>query len=242
MNTSLVHKPLNDTRMKDLFSAVSALGNAEGKGANAKPDYARAVLEASIDGIIASTDAETLWAKYSTAVRNTKGDEHTRMDTKSDKVRVSETKRFIMVGAMLQVDPMNLFERSVDLIHNNDVTGSTYQNLTKIMREQCKVEGQALTDEEIIAVICPSPADKTEKKLLESILKTMKRTHDGTKGDVEKGIESKPGFPSEELAEAITQIEVRLASFVRAEVLDATIKAIAIMSPDDRKLVLVEKV
>jgi hypothetical protein len=237
MTTTLVHKTLNDTRKSDLLSTVNALGKEEGNGLNAKPAYARAVLDASINGVIASEDATALWEKFATAANNAKGDEHLRIrNPKTDKVRVSETKQFIMVGAMVQVGPMNLFERCLELIHNNDVTGSTYQNLVKLMREQFKKENShaGLTDEQIIAIICPSPAEKEEKAILEGWIKAMRKFCEGTKGDPEKGILPKEGRPSPQVLEAISQLEDRLLTFTRAATLEKMIKASAELTPEQR--------
>jgi hypothetical protein len=229
---------LNDTRKDDLIALAGTLGNKEGNGLNAKPDLARAVLDASIAGVIGTEHAAEIWAKYSNSMRKTLGLEATRNTTeKGDKVRVSELKRFIFVGAMPQVNPDDLFTRAITIINGNEVKGSTYENLVKIMREQASKDDAPLTDEEIMGVLFPQPAEKDEKVRLEAILKTMKRTHDGTKGDPDKGVPPQAGFPSDELAEAIVQIEARLATFAH----NARVKLmleIAAENPDAADLII----
>ena len=76
-------------------------------------------------------------------------------------------------------------------------------------------------------VLFPPAAEKDEKARLEAILKSMKRTHDGTKGDADKGVPPQAGYPSEELAEAIAQIEARLATFAKRERVELMLKAAA---------------
>lgn len=217
MNTSLVHKPLNDTRKDDLLNVAKTLGNKEGNGFNAKPDLARAVLDASIAGVVGTEHASELWTEYASAMRRTVGQEHLRLSDKGDKVRISELKRFIMVGALPQVNPDDLFSRAIGMIHDHEVKGSTYANLVNIMRKQCEIADHGLTDEEIMEVLFPPSVEKDEKAKLEAVLKTMKRIHDGSKGDADKGIPPQAGFPSDELAEAIASIEARLATFANKE-------------------------
>ena len=151
--TSLVHNQLNDTRKDDLLNVAKTLGNKEGNGYNAKPDLARAVLDASIAGVIGTENAAELWTEYSSAMRRTVGMEHARLSEKADKVRISELKRFIMVGAMPAVNPDDLFGRSIGMIHDHEVKGSTYENLVKIMRKQCEIADHGLTDPEIMEVL-----------------------------------------------------------------------------------------
>lgn len=239
MTTSLVHNnTLNDTRKDDLLTLAGTLGNKEGNGLNAKPDLARAVLDASIAGVIGTDNATEIWMKYSNSMRKTVGEEHTRKTTdKGDKVRISELKRFIFVGAMPAVNPADVFERAITLINENEVKGSTYENLVKVMRAQAEVPETGLTDPEIMEVLFPASAEKDEKTRLEAILKQMKRTHDGTKGDADKGVPPQAGFPSDELAEAIVQIEARLATFATGERIKLMLE-IAAENPDALDLVI----
>lgn len=225
--SSLIHKPLNDTRKDDLITLTKALGNKEGNGLNAKPDLAEAVLNAAADGVIGTENATEIWTEYASAMRRTVGQEHTRLSEKGDKVRISELKRFIMVGAMPAVNPVELFGRAIGIIHDHEVKGSTYQNLVTVMRKQCEIADHGLTDDEIMEVLFPAAPEKDEKARLEAILKSMKRTHDGAKGDPDKGIPPQAGFPSEELAEAIVQIEARLATFAKRERVAQMLKAAA---------------
>jgi len=206
---------VNDTRKADLINLVADLGNKEGQGQNAKPAYARACLIAANEGVIGTADATELWSQYFDAMGRTKGDERERYNADTAKVRVSETKQFITVGLTPTVNPVDLFDRAVLVIAEYAPKGSTYQNLVKVMRKQIE-QAEALTDQEIIDHLNPEPTTKDEKARLEGILKTMKRTQDGTKGNAETGVPAQPGFPSDELAEAIKQIEARLAAFTRA--------------------------
>ena len=219
MTTTLVHNnTLNDTRKDDLITLAGTLGNKEGQGLNAKPELASVVLDASIAGVIGTENATEIWSKYSNSMRKTIGNEHTRnMTDKGDKVRVSELKRFIMVGTMPAVNPRDVFDRSLTIIGDNEVKGSTYENLVKVMRKQAEVADHGLLDEEIMAVLFPAAADKDEEARLNAILKSMKRTHDGTKGDADKGVPPQAGYPSEELEKAIGLIEARLATFAGAK-------------------------
>jgi hypothetical protein len=208
----------NDTRLEDLLARVKELGKAEGKGLNAKPTYALDVVAMAHEGVIGNDHAETLWKAFAEASAKTKGDEKARLaNPKVDKVRISETRKLIAVGACAAFDPNEMMSRAVAVIAAHPVArGSTYQNLIKVSREQLDRRAQALNDDEISAAITPNaPEVKAEKEQLDALIKKMKKLHDGDEKD--------PGFtsyPSPELQAAIKSLEQRVATLVSTEEMD----------------------
>lgn len=207
----------NDTRLEDFLTRVNDYGNAEGKGLNAKPSYARDVVDMAHQGVIGNDHADSVWRKYSEASARTKGSEKLRTSTaKTDKVRVSETKKLIAMGIIewpkdVGQEPVNVFDRAVALINeNHDARGSTYENLVKVARKQLDNRAAPLTDQQIVDAITPAaPETKDEQEILTALVKRMKKLHDGDEKDP-----TAPVYPSPELAAAIKSLEARLAALV----------------------------
>src|SRR5688572_4637792 len=161
----------NDTRLEDFLGRVNEYGNAERRGLNAKPDYARDGVDMSHNGVISDDHAENVWKGFSAAAGRTKGSERARTSTaKTDKVRISETKTLIGFGKFnADHDPLDVFDRAVNIINeNHDAKGSTYQNLVVVARAQLKKRAEPLTDQEIVDAITPAaPETKAEEELLQ---------------------------------------------------------------------------
>jgi len=208
----------NDTRLEDFLKRVKDYGKAEGDGLNAKPSYALDVVQMAHEGVVGDDHAEGIWDKFKEASSKTKGVEKLKTSTaKTDKVRVSETRQLIAVGSIAAFDPSDVMNRAVAIIQaNNDVRGSTYQNLVVVARAQIKQRASALSDDDITKAITPvSPEAKDEQEQLTAHIKRLKRMHDGDEKDP-----SVKAYPSPELASAIKSLESRLATLVGNEQMD----------------------
>lgn len=229
---------LNDTRLADFQSNVKKLGVADGRGQNAKPRFAVAVVDASNEGLISTKEAEATWNIYEEAARSSKGDERSRISSADTrKVRISETKKLIGFGTLDKMvhhadstkkeTPSEVFARAVAVINSNkcDVDGSTYQLLVKFAGKQIGRPALAFNDDEILNCLRgEAKAAKDELARLNAIHKLMDRCHNGTKED------PTDSFPSEELAAAMTMIESRIQVLSLAALeakVDAARKAVA---------------
>lgn len=205
---------LNDTRKADLLTRAADYGNREGRGLNAKPDFALDVTRQAADGAIGTADAAAIWGAFREASTRTQGHEKKRISSDSaDGVRTSELKRFIMVGARADFDGAALAVKAVGIINAVETKGSTYENLVKVMRAQIdKTEGE-LTDDEIREALAPKAKDTDEQQELEKLVKAMTKLKEGT--DPTDKSPGKPAYPSEELDRAIQCINERLAQLIR---------------------------
>lgn len=210
----------------ELLHNAHAFGIKEGQGMNARPEYARAVLVAASNGVIGSDDARTVYEAYQKGIRQadyTTGLEfHGRLDNAQVQVRTSETKTFINVGAMHideLFDAIDLFDRAVKLINSNTVKGSTYQNLTNVMRAQIKAGNNDVLDDAAIVALITGNGEvskaKDEKTQIASLIKSLQTLIRGTKGDDTHA--PKKAYPSAEASSALAVLVKRHADIVIAE-------------------------
>lgn len=211
---------LNDTRLQDFMGRVAQYGKEEGKGGNAKPNYALDCIEMAHDGVIGPDHAENVWKAYAEACTKTKGHEKARVsNNKTDKVRISESRKLIAMGCIawpssVEETPVDVMKRAIAVINAYaDSKGSTYHNMVVVARAQLEARNVPLTDDEIKDAITPDdPEVKNEQELLAALVKRMKKIQEGDPKDLNAKV-----YPSPELAAAIVSLESRLATLATVD-------------------------
>jgi hypothetical protein len=203
---------------------VDSLAGDSVKGALSRPDLIVNTAIATREGVLTSDDAQAVWDRFDNALHNRLGDmavvgkKEGFGSDQAYKVRVSEIGR-VITAATKHPDLAEWLNESRETIaqlkKEGRYTGNTQDAFLKIV-SAAKKSDTPLTEDEIVAAICPPTQEKEleEKKELERELKALRRIHDGTADDPETGKKGRPGFPSEELAASMLCIEKRLAALV----------------------------
>lgn len=164
---------------EDLEKDLSKFGAAFGKGQNSRPAAGLRCVEVASKINIGPDDAKDLYTKFQTAAAAARGLEY--QAEASFKVQVSKLRQFLTLGAMPQIDGVDVMNRTVDIISemaamgsDSPLKGSAYDNMVNIARQQIKSEKVELTDDEIRGLLSAEPEEKT---LLDKVLDIYKRTY-----------------------------------------------------------------
>jgi len=232
-----------DTALKTLLANAGKLGEAEGKGINARPALAIAVAEASHDGTIApdSDDLKVIWQRFVAGKTNgstTATTTNTDGATASDDVQISKLRSFAKAAhvtrtpAMGGVNFADVLKRALPLVNTAaGAKGSTYDRLIQVARAQVGTKDnpptRALTDNDILAAVSPKDKDeKDELATLKAIVQSMDKLINGTKATDKSP--AKPGYGTGPRGEAYVKAGQLLAAAL-AELEDekATLELIA---------------
>lgn len=160
-----------------LFQDVKRFGKAYGQGSNSRPAMAeRAVEAAKTLPDVGPADAENIYMAFQKAAAASKGIEY-KVEA-SAKQQVSKLRQFLEMGANQNIDAVDVFSRAKAKItelaglEDSPLRGSAYDNLVNVARAQISSPDNALTDDEIEAVLSP---EKVEKSILDKMIDSYKR-------------------------------------------------------------------
>ena len=156
---------------------VKEFGKAYGKGANSRPAMAIEATRAAqqIAGV-SDKNAKDYYTWFQTAASRAKGLEYKA--EASFAVQVSKLKQFLQLGALPQVDGVEVLDMACDIItefansDENPLKGSAYDNMVKVAREQLKTPDEPLSEEQVRAILTPDASEKTD---LDKLIDTYKR-------------------------------------------------------------------
>lgn len=179
--------------LEEFEKDLKKFGKAYGAGMNSRPAMALKATQAAQQ--IAGVDdkkAKDFYTIFQTAAANAKGLEYKR--EASFGVQVSKLKNFLQLGAMPQVDGVEVLDMTVDIIeelskmNESPLKGSAYDNMVKVAREQLKRPEEPLSEEEVRGLLTP---DHSEKSSLDKLIDSYKRVRKLTETiDVEPLLEA----------------------------------------------------
>lgn len=200
------------TSIEDYLKAAAKLGAAEAQGALSRPEWAIETAIAAAEGVLDTTHAEQAWNAFRKR-QHDKLSGQVRDVEKAAKIRISETRQIIFAGMMPGVDFAGVLTQARAYVANplSEVKGNTWDCFVALARTQKTVEGRSLSPAEVEKALAPNEAkQKDEAAQLKSALKSLEGIRDG-KEPSDTNPNGKPAFPSDELDEAISLIEQRLA-------------------------------
>jgi hypothetical protein len=208
----------------DLVTRVGKLGEAEGMGANSRPELAMEVAKAAAEGLLQpnystdkSNDVHKVWEAFSEARAAAKHDGgKDKSDTSnpaSFKAQVSKLNAIAKCGAlMLKDQPVDGFDtlsrtRAMLAAGKVDTKLSAYDALVLVARKQLEQGEVPLDDAELKGIVSPKAPneetdDERELRVLTGSIKTMEKLKDGT--------EELEGRPSPELESALENLRARV--------------------------------
>jgi hypothetical protein len=205
---------------KEFLRECRKLGEQEGRGDLARPEFYAQVAVATVEGVCnsekpkdGSTPAyEKAWNAFAEKA-NAKAAEAGIVRSKAaEKVRVSEVKQLVLASLKNEAFP-ELLNAAKPIITemklSGEYKGNTQDAFVAIARKQ-KDSDTLLTEEEVRDVIRTKAKDRerVEAEELEKEIKRLKVLRDGTEG-TETSPPKEP-FPSEALDVAIRALEDRL--------------------------------
>jgi len=207
-----------------LLRSVRALADRYAQGALSRPEMLVNTAIAAREGAASSEDAETIWNAFNErTVRKITdvgalGSKEGFGSEKAHTVRCSEV-RTVIVAAVKHNDLPETLNEARAIVTELKGTGrykGNMQDAFVAIARAAKKSDTTLSDDEIIAAVCPATTgvERSEKRELGRLLKTMTVLRDGTKGRPEEGVPPREAFPSDELAAMIDLCEQRLATLV----------------------------
>ena len=167
---------------EDLERDLTKFGRAFGQGQNSRPAAGLRCVEVASKINIGPDDAKDLYMKFQQAAAAARGMEY--QAEASFKVQVSKLKQFLTLGAMPQIDGVDVMNRACDIIkelsamEDSPLKGSAYDNMVNIARQQIKSEKVALTDDQMRDILSAQPDEKTELDKVVDIYKRLYKLND----------------------------------------------------------------
>lgn len=170
------------------YKDVETFGKLYGQGQNSRPAMAISAVRASTKLADVGPDkAEEIFERFQKAAAAAKGIEYKTEG--SIKQQVSKFKQFLVAAAKPGLDFEEVLTRGIDVIRefsnreDNPMTGSAYDNLVLIAREQIKSCAEnnnavGLTTEQIKGFLAKQKAEKSELEKLAQLIKSVRKSHD----------------------------------------------------------------
>lgn len=163
----------------ELEKEIKDFGKAYGQGQNSRPSMALRCVEAAHKlSDVGPDDAEDLYTRFQQAAAKARGIEYSAES--SFKVQVSKVKRFLMLGALPQVDGVDIMNRVTDIIEKlsrmaeSPLKGSAYDNMVGCARLQLESPTVPLTDDQITEHLS---AQTEEKTALDKVIDLYKKSY-----------------------------------------------------------------
>jgi hypothetical protein len=223
---------VNVAPFEKVLDAAGKLGTAEGKGAVSRPELAKLVAQGVIEGAIdpdpkKSKDVPDIWRRFQERRARAKGLVRDVEDQKSVEQQVSKL-RAIAKAANRCDRFVSVLDHVIDVSNVNPTAGkATFENMVTVARVQDKDKGaEPMSREEVEKALTEGKEkeEKTEKGMLEAVLKTLNKINKGAEPN-DKNPEGRPAFPSKELSIAIRALEKRVETLGLIERVHAYVEA-----------------
>lgn len=208
-DTSFQGSGTNKMTLDFLFAEAERLGEQEGLGAAARPDYALIVAEAASQGLVSTDNKDAVKAvyhRYTAAVAKAKRRVQTG-EQSSQAQQLSKWRTIINIGARaghnghnynadkLLRDAMRIRDE-----HKDKIGGSTFDCMVKVANKQMDGSNKSkqFDDDAILFILARDAAkERDELARAKAIHQTMVKMWEGNENS------DTPAYPSEELGKAM---------------------------------------
>ena len=191
------------------LQAAEDFGNREGSGSAARAGFYYDLTEMSKGKRLDVADAPDVWDRFHEGAKKGAsmigGVKQSSNPTDTRKVRVSETRLFLKLGALTQVDGLDVLSRAVAIIkaakQAGDLSCKATDAMINVARAQCDDPNNTFEDDDISRTMKPKESpDKDEPRMLNDVCKKL------------EAIMKKFGEESDEVLNAIQELENRIVA------------------------------